>query len=148
MYSEKEKTCCFTGHRDIPKNQIQNISESLEKEIEKLIEKGYTRFAAGGAYGFDSIAEQTIIKLKKKYPKIRLILVLPYHKQTPFSAFADEIFYAAIQYFSGCMHKRNRMLVDMSSICICYLTRDTGGTAYTVKYAEKQKLQILYTNNS
>ena len=46
------------------------------------------------------------------------------------------------------MHKRNRMLVDMSSICICYLTKDTGGTAYTVKYAEKQKLKILYTNNS
>lgn len=101
MYSEKEKTCCFTGHRDIPENQIQKISETLEKEIEKLIEKGYTRFAAGGAYGFDSVAEQTIIKLKKKYPKIRLILVLPYHKQTPFSAFADEIFYAAIQFFQA-----------------------------------------------
>ena len=41
------------------------------------------------------------------------------------------------------MQKRNRHLVDNSSICICYLTKPTGGTAYTVNYARRCSLQIL-----
>ena len=41
------------------------------------------------------------------------------------------------------MHKRNRHLVDHSSICVCYLTEDRGGTAYTVNYAKKQGLKVI-----
>ena len=41
------------------------------------------------------------------------------------------------------MFERNRKLVDMSTYCICYLTKATGGTAYTVKYAKKKNLQII-----
>lgn len=33
-------------------------------------------FGAGGALCFDTVAAQTVIRLKDKYPKIRLILVL------------------------------------------------------------------------
>ena len=41
------------------------------------------------------------------------------------------------------MIKRNRYLVDNSSLCICYLTRQTGGTAYTVRYAESKGVTVL-----
>ena len=41
------------------------------------------------------------------------------------------------------MHKRNRHLVDNSSLCICYLTKQSGGTAYTVSYAESHDLKIV-----
>ena len=41
------------------------------------------------------------------------------------------------------MHKRNRYMVDSSGICICYWIRDKGGTAYTVRYAEKKSLKII-----
>ena len=41
------------------------------------------------------------------------------------------------------MHKRNRHLVDNSSICICYLTENSGGTFYTVNYAKKQGLTVI-----
>ena len=41
------------------------------------------------------------------------------------------------------MLKRNRHLVDNSSVCICYLTESTGGTAYTVEYARKSGLTIV-----
>ena len=37
---------------------------------------------------------------------------------------------------------RDRRLVDGSTYCIGYCTRATGGTAYTLRYAEKQGLQI------
>lgn len=41
------------------------------------------------------------------------------------------------------MFKRNRHLVDNSSVCICYQTKETGGTAYTVEYARKHGLRII-----
>ena len=56
---------------------------------------------------------------------------------------ADKVTYMSENYFRGCMQKRNRHLVDSSSICICYLTKPTGGTAYTVNYAHRCGLQIF-----
>jgi len=47
------------------------------------------------------------------------------------------------EYSKGCMHKRNRHLVDNSSACVCYLTEKTGGTAYTVEYAQRMNLRII-----
>ena len=41
------------------------------------------------------------------------------------------------------MHKRNRHLVDNSSLCIAYLTKESGGTAYTVNYARQSGLTII-----
>ena len=55
-----EKICGFTGHRIIK----GKIKTRLEKEISNLCEKGYNTFFSGGALGFDTIAAQTVIKLK------------------------------------------------------------------------------------
>jgi len=41
------------------------------------------------------------------------------------------------------MHKRNRHLVDNSSVCVCYLNKENGGTAYTVDYAGKKGLELI-----
>lgn len=56
---------------------------------------------------------------------------------------ADKVVYTSQKYTRDCMFKRNRHLVDYSSVCICYLNKETGGTAYTVKYAQKCGLQII-----
>ena len=56
---------------------------------------------------------------------------------------ADKVVYTSQEYTRGCMHKRNRHLVDNSSVCVCYLEKDTGGTAYTVDYAQRNGLKIL-----
>lgn len=34
-------------------------------------------------------------------------------------------------------------MVDHSGVCVCYLTRDSGGTAYTINYAKKQGLNVF-----
>lgn len=78
----KEKTCCFTGHREIPSGQRRKIFARTEEAIEGLIKKGYLYFGAGGALGFDTIAAFAVLKLKERYPDIRLILVLPCLSQT------------------------------------------------------------------
>ncbi|MDY5611646.1 SLOG family protein [Dysosmobacter sp.] len=93
--------------------------------------------------------------LQKQYPHIKLILVLPCLSQTRgwrdadikvyerIKAVADKITYTSEEYTQGCMHKRNRHLVDHSSVCVCYLTASKGGTAYMVNYAKQQGLKVI-----
>lgn len=154
MANCKLKTCCFTGHRKIPPENFEEISRRLENMIIRLIEIDYVYFCAGGALGFDMLAAQTVLKLKMVYPYIELILMLPCESQAEYwkkedkimyediKEKADKVVYTSKSYFRGCMHNRNRYLVDNSSYCICYLTRETGGTAYTVQYAKEKQLTI------
>ncbi len=105
--------------------------------------------------GFDTLAAQQILTLKRSYPEIKLILVLPCKSQTQgwkradveeyerIKSRADKFVYTSENYFPGCMQKRNRHLVDNSSLCICYLTSNTGGTAYTVDYAKKNDCLVI-----
>lgn len=150
----REKTCCFTGHRKIPPEKKDEITRQLKETLIRLIDKGFLYFGVGGALGFDTMAEQVVLSLKKEHPQIKLILVLPCTSQAnAWSAEdkkvyqeiirkADKVVYTSQEYFRGCMQKRNRHLIDCSSVCICYLTKDTGGTAYTVRYAISKGLRI------
>ena len=151
----RNETCCFTGHRQLLSEERAEIGTMLESVITALYQKGIRYYGAGGALGFDCLAAQTVLKLKSSYPSIKLILVLPCLTQTRgwrpedideyerIKAQADKVVYTAQQYTPGCMHKRNRHLVDNSSVCVCYLNRESGGTAYTVDYAEKKGLEII-----
>ena len=155
MNNLRVNTCCFTGHRVIPSGEKETIRNLLETAIEKAIQDGYRFFGAGGALGFDTLAAQTVLTLKQQYPHIRLILVLPCINQANgwkqadvdeyerIRALADKVVYTSTEYTYGCMHKRNRHLVDNSSLCICYLTKVSGGTAYTVRYAESKKISVF-----
>ena len=151
----RQMTCCFTGHREIPKQDRKRIAAKLEETITGLIDKGYLYFGAGGARGFDALAARTVIRLRENCPGMKLILVLPCLTQTRgwrsediaeyerIKAQADKVVYTAQQYTPGCMHRRNRHLVDNSGVCVCYLTKNSGGTAYTVNYAKKQGVNVF-----
>lgn len=152
---DRKFSCCFTGHRQLPPEQIKKISKNLKKAIISLIKQGVYCFMAGGALGFDTLAAQAVLALKGKYPHIKLMLVLPSKDQTKgwsvqnikiyedIKKQCDHYIYTSKDYNPGCMHKRNRSLVDHTSHCVCYLTRETGGTAYTVKYARSQGIEVV-----
>lgn len=153
----KEKTECFTGHRKIPTLAKRRIAKRLEETVSEAINSGYRYFGCGGALGFDTLAAQTVLRLREANPEIRLILVLPCRDQTRgwderdieeyerIKQAADKVTYTAEKYYNGCMQKRNRHLVDYSSLCICYLTEQSGGTAYTVNYARVHGLKVINT---
>ena len=155
----RERTCCFTGHRTLPKEHFGDLLQKTLNTIEQLIEQGYVCFKAGGALGFDTMCALAVLMLKLKHPHIRLHLVLPFPQQADrwkpkeqeryekIKQQADQITYGSPYYTSDCFHKRNRQLVDNSSVCICYLTKPTGGTAYTVAYAGNQGLKIYNIAN-
>ena len=151
----KNQTVCFTGHRKIPPEQAGALGRQLKSTLIQLINDGYRYFGAGGALGYDTLAAQTVLELKTQYPDVKLILVLPCLSQTrgwsardieiyeDIKSKADKVVYTSQEYTRGCMHKRNRHLVDNSSVCVCYLTESTGGTAYTVDYARRNKLTVI-----
>ena len=76
------QTCCFTGHRKIPLDQLESVTQRLRDAVIASIKDGYLYFGAGGALEFDTLAAQTVLNLKKDYPLVKLILVLPCKTQT------------------------------------------------------------------
>ena len=149
-------TCCFTGHRQIPRADYPAVRARLTYAVCDLYEKGYRRFVAGGAIGFDALAAEIVLAFRRHYPDISLILMLPcadqdakwskeekavYQKQ---KNEANEVILLAERYFDGCMQKRNAAMVDASSACIAYLTRPRSGAGQTVRMAEKAGLQVIH----
>lgn len=156
---DRSVICCFTGHRHIPETELSTIKTRLEDEIFNLIFQGVKYFGAGGALGFDTLAALTVLKLKEQFGHIRLILVLPCKNQAKgwsekdrniydyILERSDKIVYTSEYYYKGCMHIRNRHLVNNSGFCICYLKKQGGGTAYTVKNAKIQGLRVINLAN-
>ncbi len=153
--AEISKTCMFTGHRVISYEDM-NLAQRVETELETMITvKGMQNFVTGGARGFDTLAGMAVVRLRSKYPNIKFILALPCQKQTvgwsstEKAAFdylaeqADELRYVNLDFFPACMHRRNDYMISISSCCISYLRRNTGGTAYTVNAARKKGLEII-----
>lgn len=154
----KEDACCFTGHRDIPPEILPALAAKVEAEVLELIADGIRYFYAGGALGFDTLAAETVLRLRDQFPQIKLILALPCREQTrgwPAVSVSryehilrrtNEVIYTSEHYTRGCMHRRNRFMVDHSAVCVAYCTRATGGSAYTLQYARKSGLRILLLN--
>ena len=153
------RTVCFTGHREI-READKGLSAHLDYVVETLIRGGFTNFCAGGARGFDALAAESVIRLSKKYPEVKLILFLPFENQYKnergwtadeikqyhkIRESADKVIHLQKQYTSGCYYKRNRCLVDVSGICISYQYKNSGGTAYTVNYARRKGRSIYNT---
>ncbi len=154
----REKTCCFTGHRNIPLRESLGARWRLREEISRLAAKGVDTFLAGGAVGFDTLAAQEVLRVRAEgLANLHLVLVLPCLGQESrwsqrdaaiyrsLLRQADEVIYTGDVYTRGCMFTRNRYLVDHSAYCLCYLAEEAtrGGTAYTVNYAQRKGLEIL-----
>jgi len=158
------KVCAFTGHR--PKSFPWGYEESardclllkevLEAQITALAEQGVTDFLSGMAQGVDLWSSQIVLDLQKKNPALKLHCVLPCKGQESkwtasaqeryrsILAQANEVVYVGQEYNRDCMLKRNRYLVDHSSILLAvYNGTWRSGTGATVRYAQKLKREII-----
>lgn len=67
----------FCGHSDV--SQRGNVRQWLYEAVEGLItQETADTFLLGGYGGFDRMASFVVWELKKKYPHVKSILVLPY----------------------------------------------------------------------
>ncbi|MBQ9783681.1 MAG: DUF1273 family protein [Clostridia bacterium] len=155
----KAPICCFTGHRRLEPERMQRLYEELSRTLDVLLAQGVTHYRTGGAMGFDTLAALAILDRKPAYPGIFLELCLPCRDQTKKWNDRDRAIYDDIlsradravvlyeHYTPGCMHERNRYMVNGSRYCIAYCTTDTGGTAYTVRYATQKGVTVLNLAN-
>lgn len=151
----KETTCCFTGHRNIPAIIAEPLRDITERKIKSLIDIGIDTFICGGAVGFDMICGLTVSRIKEENNNIKLILFLPHYDQDRFynqqnktcynhlKKVANEIIYTSRNYYNGCLHLRNRLMVENSSYLISYCTKNYGGSYYTREYANLCGLNII-----
>ena len=143
----KTHTCCFTGHRNLPAERLPIILSNLDREIDKLIQKGVTDFLSVGALGFDQLAAERIIAKRAKDGRMRLIFALPCRNQearwTPkqqvryrhLLSQGNEVLYVSEAYNPLCMERRNRYMATHSAYCICALRNAKSGTGQTVRFA-------------
>lgn len=142
-----EKTCCVTGHREIPEDKKAYVIAELEKEIRATVADGYTRFISGFAEGTDLIFAALVIELKAQGYPLVLEAALPYRGRLnsdnqdfqKILSLCDRIKVLSEKSSRSCYHLRNRYMVDQSSRVIAvYDGREDGGTAYTINYASTQ----------
>ena len=156
MFEEKNiTTICFTGHRDIPTYLACRIPTALKNHLRRYVMQGAYRFRAGGAIGFDMVAALCVLELKEEFPHIHLELIIPCPDQTRgwgdemkrvynyIMSRADHVECVSDRYTNHCMYDRNRRLVDESQVCIAFLRKNSGGTAYTYSYALKKGIEVI-----
>ncbi len=157
---EKITTCCFTGHR--PKdlflfNDETDVFNNILSAVYSAVKDGYTDFLCGGCIGGDFLFAEAVIMARSEMPDrdIKLHMCLPCRNQAELWDRADRARYSSYletadsivclneRYVKGCMHERNRYMVDRSSLLIAAFNGSPGGTAYTVKYAKKLGLRVV-----
>lgn len=144
------RTCALTGHRALPPDFDRN---ALFDGLEELIQEGYDRFLCGMAVGFDLLSLDCLVALKGKY-HIQIEACVPFYGQENFFPAEEKKKYGELiqwcdtvrelypQYENGCYLARNRYMVDRADLLYAYCTQETGGTAYTVKYARRQGVAV------
>lgn len=162
----KSTTVCFSGHRPEklpfegePTNPcIIKLKSLLYKEIYDSIMDGYTTFICGLARGIDLWAGQIVLDLKNEFPHIELVSVKPYENHGQSFRGSDRFMLSNIIYQSDkvitigetytrdCMKKRNYYMVDNSSKLIAFVSDYRSGTGQTIRYAQRQSLEVRIFN--
>ena len=163
----KSKCCAFTGHRphkfpwkyDEANSRCVALKAKLTEQITKLAENGVADFYSGGADGVDCWASLIVLELRQKNPALKLHLILPHERQADrwsnstqeryrlILDQADSVEYVSQEYYEGCMLDRNHRLVEAAGLLLAvYNGERRGGTAATVRYAQKLGRKIIVLN--
>ena len=139
---EENKIVAFAGHRY--EWQSIGVENKLENILEELINQGYTIFYDGHYGAFDKKCKDAVVKLKSKYPQIKLYYIQTYYKHKKEDNFLSSIYDGAIYpdieeyYFKQKITKRNEWIVDHCDILVCHIEETYKSGAYQmVKYAKK-----------
>lgn len=156
--------CAITGHRpmkfifgyDEEDHKCIRLKLAMGEQIGKLIQGGASLFYTGMAQGTDQWGAEIVLAMKRQYPHVRLAAVLPCETQADrwspqqreryFDTLArcDDVITLSARYTRQCMRERNRYMVDHADVLLTIYDGNTkGGTAYTVRYAQKKNRRII-----
>ena len=153
-------TACFTGHRPerLPAD-LSYLRMALDAAMEGAIRMGYVHYISGMSRGFDLLAADAVVRARAKHPEIRLECALPcidqtrlWKKDAELAEYqrlldaADTVSCLQKEYTAGCMHERNKYMVEHAAAVIAWYDGGPGGTADTVRLAQKAGLRVLNLN--
>lgn len=159
----RETTCSFTGHRpeklpwrgDESDPRCLALKERLAAAVEDAYDRGMRHFLCGMARGADFYFCDAVLELRERRSGVTLEAVIPCEEQAArWSERERERWFSLVErcdgetmlqhhYDKGCMLRRNRYLVDHSSMLIVVYDGMLGGTMYTLSYAMKRGLETV-----
>jgi len=162
----KEETCCLTGHRpkslpwgyDEKKDSCKKFKNDLCKIFTGAIDYGLKNFLIGMAEGFDMIGGETLLELRKKYKEIKIIAVVPCKNQEikwkpeqqkrykHLLKKCDKVIILQDNYTTDCMNKRNKYMVEHSSVVIACFNGKPSGTGNTIRIAKEKGCKVRIIN--
>lgn len=148
---ERPKICAVTGHRKIPTESQRKIRKKIMEELELAISDGYKVFISGFADGVDLMFAECVLELKKKHSDLFLEAAIPYLNRTQtkdkhFQSLFEQCNSFKIicnEYKKDCFMIRNRYMVQQAERLIAvYDGRESGGTLFTMRYADTMERDI------
>ena len=159
----RQESCCFTGHRPakLPWRfreedpRCAALKRRIADAVEMAYDEGYRHFICGMALGCDQYFCEAALALRERYSDVTIEAAVPCPTQADAWTAAQRERYARLlaacdletvvseKYTSGCMQRRDRYMVDHSSLLIAVFDGTAGGTQYTMQYAMQRGLNIV-----
>lgn len=160
---DREKTCCFTGHRpdklpwgeDESDPRCLRLKRAVAQAVEDVYISGVRHFITGMARGCDLYCAEAVLALREAEAVITLECARPCETQADswpagerarYQTILDRCNYETLvqhHYDRFCMLRRNRYMVDRSGLLIAiYNGVPKGGTFQTLAYAMQKGLTV------
>ena len=160
----RQSACCFTGHRPgkLPWRYNEedlrcvSLKARIADAVEAAYQEGFRHFLCGMAQGTDLYFCQAVLDLRQAHPDVTIEAAVPFAGQADRWPAADQARRLALldqcdletvvqhTYTPGCMGRRNRYMVDRSSLLLAvYDGIPRGGTMNTLAYAMRQGVQTV-----
>jgi len=159
----KFQTVCFSGYRpeklpwgyDEEDERCRELKRRLFHVAEALYVSGRRRFLCGMARGCDTFFCEAVLTLRDIYPDVFIEAAIPCRSQPDAWTAAQRARYFELldlcnartyvseKYTRDCMIRRNRFMVDASSVVITVYDGKFGGTMATRNYAAKKGCEIV-----
>lgn len=160
---QREHSCSFTGHRPekLPWGSRETdprcaaLKRGIAREVKKAYDRGFRHFLCGMARGTDLYFCEEALALREQHRDITVEAVIPFAGQAERWSGTDQRRYQTLldrcnmetmiqyQYDRGCMHRRDRYLVDRANLLLAVFSGVPGGTVYTLNYARKKGTETV-----
>lgn len=158
-----KSACSFTGHRetklpwrnDEGDSKCIKLKEIISDTIEAVYHSGIHHFICGMATGCDMYFCEAVIDLRAAHNDITIEAAIPWEGQsdgwsaalkTRYSRLVSECDYHTLvqsSYTQDCLMRRNRYMVDNSTVLIAAYNGKPGGTMSTMLYAMRKGIEII-----
>ena len=159
----RQMTVCFSGYRpeklpwgyDECDPRCAQLKQRLRRAVCAACDDGFRHFICGMAQGADMYFGEAVLALREKHPDVTLEAAIPCEEQAARWKERDRNRYFGLvercdletmvqhRYTSGCMQRRNRYMVDRSSLVLAVYDGMLGGTMYTLTYAMRQGVRVV-----